>query len=204
VFIIIGVARHSSAIAYAGLIAVGIAVVIAAVQAPLILATVARQQRKATESGALPPGTLFAAYASQLGYLADPASGPAESRSGLRRGLLALDTDGVQFRTSGTVSEPWDTTLTWGQIERIDAGPASSPVIARLTVITTDGETVNWRVGGLDKLSAALDGLRQDQQQADHPAAEVAPEGRPLPDHSSLRWLAPPSRSPGVIGFRPP
>jgi hypothetical protein len=204
VFIIVGAARHNSAIAYAGLIAVGIAVVIAAVQAPLILATVARQQRKATESGSLPPGTLFAAYASQLGYLADPASGPAGSRSGLRRGLLALDSDGVQFRTSGTVREPWDTTLTWGQIERIDAGPASSPVIARLTVITTDGETVNWRVGGLEKLSAVLDGLRPDQQEDDRPAAEVAPEGGPLPGQSSLRWLAPPSRSPGVIGFRQP
>lgn len=159
----VGFERHSSAMVYGALIAAGTAIVIAAIEGPLILRAVARHQRKVIQSWSLPPGTLFAALGSQVGYLAGAASGPAESRAGLRRGLLTLNGDGVQFRGSASRSEPWDTTLAWPEIARIDARPGGSPLSVRVSVVTPDGKTVTWRTNGMGNLSAALDQLHQDR-----------------------------------------
>lgn len=160
--VVVGIVRHNSGIVYAALITAGVVVVLAAIETPLVLGAAARHERKAIQWWPLPPGTLFAAPGSQIGYLAGAASGPAASRAYLRRGLLILDSVGVQFRVSPDAGEPWDTTLRWPQIARIDAGPGRSPRSALVSVVTTDGKTLTWRVDGLDKLVTALDRLRQD------------------------------------------
>jgi hypothetical protein len=159
----VGIERHKSGIVYAALITAGAVILMAAIQTPLELAAIARHERKAIEPRSLPPGTLFAGRGSQVGYLADAVSGPAESRAYLRRGLLILDGAGVRFRVSPGITEPWDTTLRWHQVARIHARPGRSRRNAQVSVVTTDGKTVTWRVDGLDNLITALDRLRQDQ-----------------------------------------
>jgi hypothetical protein len=159
---VVGIALHKTGIVYAALITAGAVVLLAAIETPLVLRAATRHERKFVQSWPLPPGTLFAAHGSQVGYLAGAASGPAESRAYLRQGLLILDSVGVRFRVSPDTSEPWDTTLRWPQVARIDAGPGRSPRSAQVSVVTIDGKTVTWRVDGLDKLITALDRLRHD------------------------------------------
>jgi hypothetical protein len=170
-----GIVRHNAGIVYAALITAGAVVLLAAIETPLVLGAVTRHERKLTQAWSLPPGTLFAAPGSQVGYLADAASGPAESRAYLRRGLLIIDRAGVRFHVSPGTGEPWDTSLIWPQVARVDAGPGRSPRSARISVVTTDGKTVTWRVDGLEKLITALDRLRQDQGMNTSPAAEIQP-----------------------------
>jgi hypothetical protein len=160
----VGIERHNSGIVYAALITAGAVVLIAAIQTPLELAAVARHERKAIESWSLPPGTLFAGRGSQVGYLADAASGPAESRAYLRQGLLILDDAGLRFQVSPGITERLDSTLRWHQIARVDARPGRSRRDAQVSVLTTDGKTVTWWVDGFDNLITALDRLRQAQE----------------------------------------
>jgi hypothetical protein len=188
-----GVATHNRGLAYGGLVALGIVIVLAAVEIPLLHAAFARRQRRQLESWSLPPGTLFAAQAYQVGYLAGAASGAAGSRSGLRRGRLILDDDGVQFQVSRSTNEAWDTTLTWHEIARMDAGPGISPRSARLSAVTTDGKTVTWRFDGLDRLSAALDRLRRDRNAAGTRPVRPA-SAPPAPgDGTAQGWYADPT-----------
>lgn len=175
----VGIARHKPGIVYGALITAGAVVLIAAVQGPLILGAVARRERKAIQSWSLPPGTLFAALGSQIGFLAGAASGPAESRVYLRRGLLTVDGAGVRFRGSPSTHEPWDTTLSWPQIARVDARPGRSPRNALVSVVTIDGKTVAWRVDCLDELITALGRLRQD---------EMAAGQAPMPPRDSAQY----------------
>jgi hypothetical protein len=171
----VGIGLHNTGIVYASLITAGGVLVLAAIETPLILRAVTRHERKLFQAWSLPPGTLFAAPASQVGYLADAASGPAESRAYLRRGLLILDNAGVQFRVSPSTADPGDTTLRWHQVARVDAGPGLSARSARVSVVTTDGKTVTWHVDSLDKLITALGRLRPDQGAITSRAAGAQP-----------------------------
>jgi hypothetical protein len=159
--VIAGVTGHNSGMTSGALIAAGAIVLIAGIEIPLIMGAQARGRRRTMESA--PTDVLLAAHGSQVGYLAGAISGPSEARTGFRSGLINIDRAGVRFRASRENARVWDTNLRWEQIERVDVRSDKSPATARLRVVTTDGQTVWWRLPSFQDLCAALDQLQLGQ-----------------------------------------
>jgi hypothetical protein len=168
--VVTGIRTDNSGLTSGALIAAAAVIILSAIEVPLINYAYARRRRKALESSAA--GTLFAADGSQIGYLAGALSGPAESRSGLRSGRFTFDNTGVNFRVSRN-RRAGDTSLAWKQISRVDVTPGRSPILARLKVITTDGQTVTWLLGGFQDLTAALSQLQLGDSHSADPTSLV-------------------------------
>jgi hypothetical protein len=65
---------------------------------------------------ACPPGTLFAARATQVGVLAGAVTGRPAARNGLRRGTLTFGRIGVTFTHSGRPGSAAGTAVAWQQV----------------------------------------------------------------------------------------
>jgi hypothetical protein len=166
---LLSVQDHNSAALLGGLAAVAVAVLIYALEIPVLLRLQARRQRRVFDNA--PEGTLFASRVSQIGTLAGAVSGPASARRGLRQGTLLINATGVSFTSSTRRGAQRDTSLSWQQLSALRLTPSPSKPSGRLKAITTDGQVVSWVIPhpSCGPLIQALDQIR-----AEHP---ISPRG---------------------------
>lgn len=83
----------------------------------------------------------------------------------MRPGQLRLNGTGLSFTSAPAGRQPCETDIAWQHVSELSLTPSEGSAGGRLTVITTDGQTVYWRIPAFGGLAALINVLSRLQEQ---------------------------------------
>lgn len=142
--VVAGIRSHNGAMVSGGAIAIGLIVLIIAIEVPIILASQERARRRLLASA--PEGTMFAAQAT-----------PMPNDRTFSRGVLTIEESGMtlsRLSKGGSVSE---TVLPWNEISHLSVKPATRGLRGVIEAQSSYGQGIVVSCTGTNRLIEILE-----------------------------------------------